>query len=133
MLHEDSRVAGEGITDVGQGRRSRVRSVTLFDRTDGVVMEEKEAAFDQLTSEMLSGHQNVLDNVKGLQEQRDTLNQEMRAKTAVPSASEFEKDSFEGAEIGPAARAGNGSCRLYLSGCRLECCSMLLQYKFSFW
>ena len=50
-------------------------------------MEEKQgktATFDQLTSELLSAHHNVLDYVKGLQEQRDKFNQEIRAKTAGP-------------------------------------------------
>ena len=48
-----------------------------------VLMVQKQgytAALDQLTSELLSEHQNVLDCVKGLRDQRDELNQEIRAR-----------------------------------------------------
>ena len=73
MLHADWRIAGKETKDLGPGRRSRVRSVSLFQQTDGVLMEERWGASDaagQMMSELLSEHQNVLDCVKGLQEHK---------------------------------------------------------------
>ena len=61
----------------------------------GVLMEEKQgytAAFDRVTFELLSGHQSLLEYVKGLQEQRDKLNQKIRSKDNRASASEFDRD-----------------------------------------
>ena len=86
----------------------------------GVLMEEKQGyatALKQLMSELLSEHRNVLDYVKGLQEQRVNSNQEIRAKTVWQVLLSL-KETFEGGETGSPARAHigricNGSCRLY--------------------
>ena len=67
--------------------------MSLLKRTDGCSGggEAGTAAFDELTSELLSGHQNVLDFVKGLQEQREQLNQETRAQRAGPLLQSLKK------------------------------------------
>ena len=60
----------------------------LFNKQMGVLMKEKQGgyaiALHQLMSKLLSAHQNVLDCVKGLRDQRDKLIQEILAKTAGP-------------------------------------------------
>ena len=72
---------------MGQVGDQRCDLCLLFDTQMGVQEEEKQGysdAVDQLISELLSEHQNVLDYATGLQEQRDKLNQEIRAETAGP-------------------------------------------------
>ena len=60
-----------------------------------------------MMSELLSEHQNVLVCVKGLQEQRDKLNQEVSSKDNRAKASEFERNLYF-VEIGSTARAHFG-------------------------
>ena len=63
----------------------------------GVLREEKQgctAALNQLLSDLLSEHQNVLDRVKGLRDQRDKMNQEDSSKDSRCGASEIERDFF---------------------------------------
>ena len=58
--------------------------VTNINEQMGVLMEKKNghaAVFDQLMCES----RNVMDFIKGLRDQRDELNQEIQAKTAVPA------------------------------------------------
>ena len=65
---------------------------SFFGQTD-VLVEENQgftAAFDQLTSELLSGHHNVLDHVKGLWEQQ-TVESRCSSKD-MASASVFERN-----------------------------------------
>ena len=57
-------------------------------------------AFDQVTSELLSEHRNVLDHMTGLQEPRDKENQEIRAKTAARALKSL-KETFEVVSLVP--------------------------------
>ena len=56
---------------------------------------------DQLTSELLSGHQNVLHHVKGLHHQCEQLTQGIRAKTAGPVHLSLKKREFEVVRLVP--------------------------------
>ena len=82
-------------------------------------------AVDKLISELLSEHQNILDYVQDLQEQRGEWKHGIRAKTAGPVLQSL-KETFEVVRLMPLQEQIltdnlQWSCRLYHGGSVAQC------------